>query len=49
MGHLTLQMRMRNVFLVKTYPQGVQIKIPYHATCQTLGNSKYQPFFAKNG
>ena len=47
-GPLTLQMRMHNVFMVKTHPHGAQIKIPYHATCQTLGNSKYQPFFYKN-
>ena len=26
-----------------------QIKIPYHTTYQTLGDSKYQPFFAKTG
>ena len=47
LNHLTLQMRIHNVFLTKTHPRGVQIKIPYHATCQTLGNSKYQPFFCK--
>ena len=46
--HFAQKLDWRLFSVWKTHPQGVQIKIPYNATCQTLANSKYQPFFAKN-